>query len=1596
MTCINKNNKNFKLAKARYGTSFAELAIRNISKSKGLIDDFYYPTIQEIKDYYKEEIKKKETLIFDALKNSTSLTLKTITDLLQGVIHKHNGIYFVTQGFGNNQSSIIRADNYTMIYRPNLEIIKKLEEMYPDIFSRTYVVKYTPPGASSNLSFVVENLNLKGREKIFDDYDLEVFKTPSKERNTILKIARIYRDVPLSIKRPFITRLTINPKLILTPVKEEVESEESLLNENLRTLGYRDRDLEVIQKEGQFISVTGNIYSSLQEALIDKDGQFEELFDPNNIKNIQPKVLKSTQLNLFDDTLFRLNNKIFEKSIPELDNILFEYLKPFNIKYEDIEIIKNKYNVNPLGAVDIIQKVMYLAKERDIYTVPEEFSHLIVMLMGENNPIISSLLENIESWSEYLKIKNKYFNKYKGNIKKIKVEAIGQLLSKAIVNKWKSQNKLEQNWFNTLKQLIFNFINKFKKENILIHELANRIAVNVLTYNNITTVSSFKTFNTGLRDLGVAHRGSGNYYALDRPFSTGKISEEIRIVQLQYNTKRVLDLTKYQETNISDENSIKYEKILNEAKIKYDKLNPNQRKLNTYNDLIQETAIENNIDGIISYIEPGAPDIETMKKIGREFVEYKALEQLIEIPNIKNKIPINYSKELSDNKIVNYVINIFKDIKGINLTGSLAISKFQNIWRDPQNSIHDLDFQIDYNYTIKNKLEDFFELLNKPNIEIAHNGWKANKEITFSFYIIPEKYSFDKSKTIRDANGRVKTPYLDLTVLDEKGNKIKSLELLEKIELIGVDFFWPLFPKKSIFMDNTLVSRDVYNGKLQLGNQLDTPEVFFQRIKDQNDYILSNYTKLIDPISDNLYFRLNDDNEIIENAKTVLFDKTFKNKLEKLQNGEKVLFTIEESDYLYNLLSDTIKSDLKENNINNFNEFINNQTPSSLLTRIINYIKSLLFQQRSINIIDKIKSTNIDDFFTEKGNLIIYGLTENQKTRLSVINKLLYRAITPFSYNKLVVIGQIPFNLFLGKSYELTNLFIKKLIKINEKYKKYEITEEQYNKRIDAWRLSNGLPQKHNTFKYIGRGFFDINFNFIQDENGEDFYNFVNPVFKVEDLKAKKSIDDSNLVMGNYDLKTGQDEYGYFLQYNDRWDLDLKNKLINFVVDKTQKPFNITGKIYNAISFDNEGNEFIYFTYDKNDPSVKYYKNFIEYFENTMPIEGNMYQISEEGKIKPGVEELLDSNPELANEVYEAAGFNNLIKPTDRIIWGHPTIGKTTTKQEKDFLDFDTDFKPLVAKKLGLPESQQNSLGLNEWRKTNSEEDFNKAMREVWNIAKTQAKNQNKILMVSDMIFLRENQSDFDKIINVPSTTFINRAAQRGDNKENLQSWKNKIDQTLKNVDSKKIITTDKYLSDLFITPQQKQQALQLYSQYLDSIFPDSQVKDIVYHASRLGVDRFEKFVSKNNEFYFSDNEEYNRIYTSGILYNLESSTQEDIDETKEYIQSYSVLLNIKNPKILDLITYESVANNKNTENDALIGFESLFGKPSTIKDYVVFKPEQIHILGNKQDIEGFKEFVGKSTTLIDTIDPIQNIVNKINSNFTEEDLNNQLNNCKI
>ncbi len=127
------------------------------------------------------------------------------------------------------------------------------------------------------------------------------------------------------------------------------------------------------------------------------------------------------------------------------------------------------------------------------------------------------------------------------------------------------------------------------------------------------------------------------------------------------------------------------------------------------------------------------------------------------------------------------------------------------------------------------------------------------------------------------------------------------------------------------------------------------------------------------------------------------------------------------------------------------------------------------------------------------------------------------------------------------------------------------------------------------------------------------------------------------------------------------------------------------------------------------------------------------------------------------------------------------------------------------------------------------------------------------------------------------------------------------------------------------------------YSQYLESIFPDSQVKDIVYHGTTAEFDKFDKsFIKRDgvnsfgDKFYFLPKNMLHMIFKSQkimpVILNMESYT--------DYFEQG---------------TYETTDNIRRFEE-------------SELEELAVNEPEQIHILGSKQDIEGFKTFVNSSS----------------------------------
>jgi hypothetical protein len=147
------------------------------------------------------------------------------------------------------------------------------------------------------------------------------------------------------------------------------------------------------------------------------------------------------------------------------------------------------------------------------------------------------------------------------------------------------------------------------------------------------------------------------------------------------------------------------------------------------------------------------------------------------------------------------------------------------------------------------------------------------------------------------------------------------------------------------------------------------------------------------------------------------------------------------------------------------------------------------------------------------------------------------------------------------------------------------------------------------------------------------------------------------------------------------------------------------------------------------------------------------------------------------------------------------------------------------------------------------------------------------------------------------------------------------------------------------------------YSNYISTIFPNSVVKDIFYHRSPENFDNFDKSKIKQtnaNRFYFSpfDTRRYGKNLKLVVLniQNLAKPFDNNfINDVKkrhpEYIEGKSQFFHLPSQIYVNANKY---------------GYDGVLAYEGTNDDeYSVYEPEQIHILGSKQDIEGFKKFVG-------------------------------------
>ena len=329
---------------------------------------------------------------------------------------------------------------------------------------------------------------------------------------------------------------------------------------------------------------------------------------------------------------------------------------------------------------------------------------------------------------------------------------------------------------------------------------------------------------------------------------------------------------------------------------------------------------------------------------------------------------------------------------------------------------------------------------------------------------------------------------------------------------------------------------------------------------------------------------------------------------------------------------------------------------------------------------------------------------------------------------------------------------------------------------------------------------------------------------------------------------------------------------------------------------------------EKAQPDLAYY--LWNEYEGEVPAE--FYTPS--SQVKEGVPELFESNPELANAVYEALGFNPnefslVLKKEEEnpegIILGEYDIINKGNIIGNVFLPLG--FKNYTIKGIGFKEKFLNKgLGKAFYKWLGNKADIENATL----------------------------NSDFD----------------------NTSESAKRVWESLK----KENFAVDTQMGYKFSPKNLKQQAEQLYSQYLDSIFPDSEVKDIVYHGS---LDEINKF-NENQHFGTFDQA------------NLRILSKADNEDRYDDIRVYPVLININNSKKVDDAGFDwskEIQKAKKEGFDSLTYFnegENYVGSKGNYlysdSSYLVFNPENSYILGNQQDIEGFKKFVQSEESSLD------------------------------
>jgi hypothetical protein len=277
----------------------------------------------------------------------------------------------------------------------------------------------------------------------------------------------------------------------------------------LNNLGFEKHLLEfdINNKELESILPYNNIKTEEKDFFV-VDPNFTE----ESLPNVDTEAPLPGEEDIYfsdEEPLYSLNDKKqYEKANEDLNQSLKNWLSSLGFTVEYHDSLLDKLGVDAKGAALIYQKVVLISQgKEDISTLPEETGH-VAEAYSRGTTFHNRLMDIIQNDPIYKEVLEEYSEVYNNDETKLKQEAIGKLIGKAII---KRDSEVKQRSNNVVLQFIQGlwkqFTSLFKKANV--NELQNEI--NAIVGNIASDILEGNTPSTKNVNIKLGDK----FYSLD-------------------------------------------------------------------------------------------------------------------------------------------------------------------------------------------------------------------------------------------------------------------------------------------------------------------------------------------------------------------------------------------------------------------------------------------------------------------------------------------------------------------------------------------------------------------------------------------------------------------------------------------------------------------------------------------------------------------------------------------------------------------------------------------------------------------------------------------------------------------------------------------------------------------------------------------------------------------------------------------------------------------------------------------------------------------------------------------------------------------------